>query len=182
MLARVYDLGKGAPAVIDIGTGAGFPGIPLKIFFRNIKLTLVESQKKKALFLAVLLSRIGLNDVNVFGSRGESLAKDEAFREKFDVALMREFGRVPLNLEIGAPFVKMGGILALWKGEADLKQIEKSKEFANELGVEFGEPLSYKLNDNITRYIIIAKKVWNTPSKYPRSYAVISRNARKNAS
>lgn len=165
--------------MVDVGTGAGFPGIPLKVTNKNIQLTLIESQRNKALFLGVLLSRIGLPEVNIFNNRGEELARDGAFREQFDVVTMREFGRIPLNLEIGLPFVKMGGYLVLWKGKEDLQKLEKYKEFATELGGTFEEPFKYKLNDNKTRYLFILKKGWNTPKKYPRSYASIIKSARK---
>lgn len=181
ILSKAVDLTRDGIKMLDVGTGAGFPGIPLKIAFRNLKLTLIESQKKKALFIAVLLSRIGLNDVDVFNSRGELLAKEPAFREQYDIVVMREFGKVPLNLEIGIPFVKQGGFLVLWKGEKDLKQVEKNKNFAIELGASFEEPFTYKLGEDKMRYLCILKKGWSTPRKYPRSYAVISKGAKKHA-
>jgi len=167
-------------SIIDIGTGAGFPGVPIKIAFPGVKLTLLDSQKKRALFLGVLLGRLGLQDVAVFNARGEEMARDAQFRERFDIVTMREFGKLPLNLEIGIPFVKIGGSLVLWKGRKDLDELPKYANFINELGgsIDRIEPYTIRKND-AEHYLIQIKKGWNTPQKYPRVYSSILRSLKR---
>ncbi len=174
--AQAVDFSETNLKIIDVGTGAGFPGIPLKIAFPNIQLTLLDSQKKRALFLAVLLGRLGLQDVAVFNARGEELAKDMAFRECFDVAMMREFGKIPLNLEIGLPFVKVGGSLLLWKGGNDIEGLPRCEKFLNELGGRVEKIYTYKFTDTSEHFVVHIKKEWNTPQKYPRTYSSMLRS------
>jgi 16S rRNA (guanine527-N7)-methyltransferase len=175
-IAKIIDFSRQNLSIIDIGTGAGFPGIPIKIAFPNVKLILMDSQKKRALFLGVLLGRLGLQDVSVFNARGEDLAKEENFRERFDIVVMREFGKVPLNLEIGMPFVKVKGSMVLWKGKKDVDELQNYDRFINELGGSLNKIESYKLDKEGIRYLVRIKKGWNTPQKYPRTYASILRS------
>ncbi len=181
VFSKAFKISDKEFTLLDLGSGAGFPGVPIKIAFRNVQLTLVDSQKKRALFLAVLLPRLGLSNINIFNSRGEELSRDVRFREQFDFVTMREFGKVPLNIEIGLPFVKVGGYLVLWKGEKDLAEFDKYKELISELGASLEEIYPYNLNDSIKRYIVKVKKGWVTPKKYPRSFATIIRSIKKNA-
>lgn len=179
-ISRIIVPGVEDMRIIDIGTGAGFPGVPIKIAFPGVKLTLLDSQKKRALFLGVLLGRLGLQDVAVFNARGEEMARDAQFRESFDIVTMREFGKLPLNLEIGIPFVKIGGSLILWKGRKDVDELPKYANFINELGgsIDKIEPYTIRKNDT-QRYLIQIKKGWNTPQKYPRVYSSILRSLKR---
>lgn len=165
--------------VIDIGTGAGFPGLPVKIVFPRLKMILVDSQRKRTFFLTVLLRKLAFNDVEVFNARGEELANDEAFRGKFNVVLMRELDKLPVNVEIGLPFLKKGGSLVLWKGKGDIAEVEKCGQFINKLGGKVGKIQKYTLESERERYLIIIKKVNPTPAKYPRSYSSIMRSLKK---
>lgn len=165
-------------SLLDIGSGAGFPGIPLKIAKRNSKLTLIESQKKKALFLEILLERLSLSDSVVYTTRAEELAKGD-LREHFELVCEREFGKLPLNLEIGLPFVKIGGHLVLHKGEKDIRVLPNYEPFIEELGGSIESIFSYKLNDSLNRYLVKIKKEWHTPKRYPRSYSTLLREAKR---
>ncbi|MGC8721890.1 MAG: 16S rRNA (guanine(527)-N(7))-methyltransferase RsmG [Caldisericaceae bacterium] len=179
-LVRVVPPFSEGDKIVDIGTGGGFPGVPIKIAFPQISLTLLDSQKKRALFLGVLLGRLGLQDVAVFNARGEELAKDSQFREIFDIATMREFGKIPLNLEIGMPFVKVGGSLVLWKGKKDIDELQNYTGLINELGGRLEKIEPYTLYKGDTeRYLVCISKEWNTPQKYPRAYSSILRSLRR---
>jgi 16S rRNA (guanine527-N7)-methyltransferase len=165
--------------VIDIGTGAGFPGVPIKIAFPHLKMTLVDSQRKRTLFLAVLLRRLAFSDVAVFNARGEELAKDEDFREKFDIVLMRELNKLPVNIEIGLPFLKQRGFLVLWKGKSDIEEVGNFEQFVNRLGGRIEKIKKYRLDSVRERYLIVIKKINPTPVKYPRSFSSMMRSLRE---
>jgi len=105
------------PAVLDIGTGAGFPGLPIKIVWPEIKLNLVESVRKKTLFLKHLLEVLKLNDVNVLCARAESLAKDAKHRNRYDIVLSRAVGSIEELLKLSFPLLKGSGKLTAWRGE-----------------------------------------------------------------
>jgi len=164
--------------ILDIGSGAGFPGVPLKIVKRDAKLSLIESQKKKAMFLEILIERLSFTDSHVYNSRAEELARGN-LRESFDLVTQREFGKISLNLEIGLPFVKKGGYLVLHKGEKDIERLHLYTIFLEELGGSVEEIYPYKLNDSITRYLVKIKKEWYTPSKFPRSYSTLLKELKK---
>lgn len=175
MLLKVVDDFK---SLLDVGSGAGFPGVPIKIVKKHIELSLIESQRKKATFLEILLERLTFTDAKVYNARAEELAK-ETLRESFDVVTEREFGKLPMNLEIGLPFVKVGGHLLLYKGVKDIKKLDIFKIFIEELGGAIERIFPYKLNDSVERYIVSIKKEWHTPRKFPRSYSTILRELKR---
>lgn len=105
------------PAVLDIGTGAGFPGLPIKIVWPEVKLTLVESVRKKTLFLKHLLEVLKLNDVNVICARAEAMAKDPEHREGYDAAISRAVGSIEELVKLSFPLLKGSGKLTAWRGE-----------------------------------------------------------------
>ena len=132
------------PAVLDIGTGAGFPGLPIKIVWPEVKLTLVESVRKKTLFLKHLLEVLNIKDVSVLCARAESLAKDPEHRNHYDFALARAVGSIEELKKLGFPLLKDSGSLIAWRGEESTRLPETS---------------SYRLpNESRERNILILSK------------------------
>ncbi|RJQ39139.1 MAG: 16S rRNA (guanine(527)-N(7))-methyltransferase RsmG [Dehalococcoidia bacterium] len=155
--------------VIDIGTGAGLPGIPLKIAFPQIKLALLEATRKKAGFLEHVKSVLGLNDVEVVALRAEEAAHLPAYREKFDLALVRAVAALPALVEIALPFLRAGGrLIAQKKGDIE-DEVASSKTAIKKLGGKLAEVKLIEipeLADN--RFLVVIDKVAPSPGIYPR--------------
>lgn len=164
MLLDYCDIPQGA-SVVDVGTGAGFPGIPLLIARNDIKLTLMDSLQKRLTFLDEVLRQTELTAETVHG-RAEELGNDEAFREKFDIATARAVAPLNILCEYCLPFVKVGGYFAALKGSND--EIADADHAIAELGGELIRNTAYKLPNNDGRSIVIIKKISQTPTKYPR--------------
>ncbi len=153
--------------VIDVGTGAGFPGIPLKIIFPSWKLTLLESQKKKIEFLNELVYILKLQDVEIIWDRAENLAKNENYRENFDLVLARGVAKPNIVLEYTIPFVKIDKIFLAQTGEKNFSEWEKVVKISEILGAKWDKTIRFKLDD-WNRILIIFRKIRNTPKNYPR--------------
>lgn len=155
--------------LLDVGTGAGFPGIPLKIINENLEVTLLDSLNKRILFLNEIIEKLELKKINAVHSRAEDFAINKNFREKFDVVTARAVANLPILLEYLLPFVKVGGICICMKGSEVTEELENSKRALDILGgkIEFLE--EFKLPETeYKRNIIIVKKVKDTPKQYPR--------------
>lgn len=152
-------------SVIDVGTGAGFPGVPLLIAKPNIKLTLMDSLNKRLNFLDNVLQKTNLN-AELVHARAEELAHDEAYREMYDIATARAVAPMNVLCEYTLPFVKVGGYLVALKGSMD--DTSPADNAINELGGELIDNVSYKLPNGDTRSIVIVKKISQTATKYPR--------------
>jgi 16S rRNA (guanine527-N7)-methyltransferase len=155
--------------VIDVGTGAGFPGIALKIAFPDIKLTLLEATVKKTKFLEYIVSKLGLTDVTIIADRAETAAHDIQYREQFDVVLSRAVAALSTLVELTLPFCKVGGIcVALKKGDIqdELKKATKAIEVVGGQLKEVKAVDSDELNDN--RWLVIIEKTKAAPAQYPR--------------
>ena len=158
---------KGAK-VIDIGTGAGFPGVPMKIARPDIDLTLLDSLNKRIRFLSeIVLSSDILSSETIHG-RAEDYSKLNEYREKYDIAVSRAVANLSSLCEYCLPFVKVGGYFISMKGPDYDEELEQSKNAVKILGGAVEEVVSLTLPDGSTRNIIKIKKVKNTPSKYPR--------------
>ena len=155
--------------VVDVGAGAGFPGLPLKLLFPNIHLVLVESVGKKSRFLQRLVATLSLSGVEVYTGRAEQLAHNVRLREKFDLAVTRGVARMPTLLEYTLPFCRLGGqVVALKHGGIEDEVADAARAMA-ELGGSLGEITPVRvtgLTDN--RVVISVSKVAVTPEKYPR--------------
>ncbi len=152
--------------VIDVGTGAGFPGVPLKILRNDIKLTLVDSLQKRVNFLESLMQILDLKEVKCVHARAEDYAKEG--REKFDYALSRAVAAMPTLSEYLIPFVKVGGKVLMYKGQKGEEELALSNKAISTLGGQFEKTLNYELKDNGARHIYIIKKITPTDKKYPR--------------
>ena len=161
--------------LVDVGAGAGFPGLPLKLARPDIRLTLVESTGKKANFLRHVVETLGLPDVEVLTGRAEELAHRPELRGDFDVTLARGLARLPTMLEYTLPFTRRGGVIAAWKhgGERLEAELESAQRALQALGgsVKTIYPVTATgLTDN--RVVMIIEKVKATPGDYPRRTGV----------
>lgn len=164
-------------SVIDVGTGGGFPGIPLKIFFPKMRLLLLDSLQKRISFLSEVVSRLGLTDTTAVHARAEEAARSARYREMFDIAVSRAVARLPTLAEYAMPFVKPGGAFLAMKGARYEEEIEDARSAIRVLGG--GEPVVRHvtlpgLTD--TRVIITIKKERPTPEKYPRKAGTPARS------
>ncbi len=154
--------------VIDVGTGAGFPGLPLKLALPGIGMTLVESVGKKARFLGHLVEALGLSGVDVLTGRAEELAHNAGLRESFDLAVSRGVAKLPVLLEYTLPFCRIGGRAALLKRSVQ-REVDGAAAALDVLGGRLGGicPVQLRgLDDG--RVIVIVDKVEATPDRYPR--------------
>ena len=170
-----FDDWRNGRRVIDLGTGAGFPGVPLKIVFPDIRLTLVESVSKKTSFLGTLVEGLGLDDVDVVTARVEEVARTEEYRGQFDVALARGVAALPVLIEYSLPLCKGHGTLVAWKGKDGPREVQASNNALSELGGRVARVLS--MNDLSPplprdRWLITVEKVRRTPGRYPRRVGV----------
>ena len=171
-IASYYDFSKG-PSVIDIGSGAGFPGIPLKILFPQIKLTLLDSTKKKTEFLMHISTALGFGDIEVIWGRAEDIARQR--REEFDVATCRALGPLNIACELCLPFVKPGGVFLAMKGPNLQEEIKNAEKAIDVLGGSISRIENYSLGDN-SRSIVIISKTGKTPEMYPRRAGIPKKN------
>jgi len=154
-------------SVIDIGTGAGFPGLPLKITCPNIKLTLVEATGKKVEFLKHIVNLLDLRDVRIITGRAEDIAKVE--REKYDLAVARAVAKLNVLAEYCLPFVKVGGQFVAYKEDKIEEEIKKSHKAIEILGGRLLDIKKVKLSRfDLVRSLVFIDKVSPTPNKYPR--------------
>lgn len=124
----------GQISLIDVGTGAGFPGLPLKIFYPELKLTLLDSLNKRVKFLQLVVDELGLKDVEVIHARSEEAARNKKYREKFDLATARAVARLPIICEYCLPFVKQGGTFIALKGRQYEEEIQEAQKAFSVLG------------------------------------------------
>jgi 16S rRNA (guanine527-N7)-methyltransferase len=162
-----YDM-KGK-RVIDVGTGAGFPGIPLRIAEPQLELTLVDALQKRVGFLQSVCDELGLDDVECIHARAEELAADEDYREQFDIAVSRAVAGLNVLCEYDLPYVKVGGSLIALKGKLAMEELKQAENAISELGGEVAEVKDVKLPVcGIVHSLVEIRKVRNTDSKYPR--------------
>lgn len=154
--------------LIDVGTGAGFPGIPVKILYENINVTLLDSLAKRVNFLNEVIDSLHLKGITAIHGRAEDKGRETSLRETFDVAVARAVANLPVLLEYCLPFVKPGGVFIAMKG-SNIEEVEVSGKALDVLGGTLEEVKEITLPfSDIKRNIIIIKKVRHTPTKYPR--------------
>ena len=171
LTAREYLAGP--VRVMDVGAGAGLPGLALKLAFPEIKLALLESVKKKSAFLHHIVDELGLEDVSVYTGRAEDLAREKDLRDAFDLVVVRALAKLPLLLELSLPFCKTGGRLIALKHGGDWTEQESAADALKELGGQI-ERVSTVLIEGLTddRIVISVEKTGPTPSRYPRAVGI----------
>jgi 16S rRNA (guanine527-N7)-methyltransferase len=159
--------------VIDLGTGAGFPGLPLKILCPNLNLTLVEATKKKADFCQHIVTGLRLENVHVVHARAEELGQDSAYRQSYDVAVARAVAPLPVLIEYLLPFLRIGGNAIAQKGETAHAEAHSVEDVIGILGGRVDRLIPVELPGIVeTRYLVVINKVAATPEKYPRRVGI----------
>lgn len=161
---------------IDIGTGAGFPSIPIKIVFPNLKFTLVDSLNKRIKFLNEVIDQLQLSDCTAVHGRAEDLAKNSSYREQYDFCVSRAVANLSTLCEYCMPYVKVGGRFVSYKSEKITEEAEKAEHAISVLGGKFERQVEFTLPDSdIYRNIYIIQKEKMTPKKYPRKAGLPSK-------
>jgi len=158
--------------VIDVGCGAGFPGVPVKIACPDMKLTLLDSLGKRMTWLETILPQLGV-DAECVTARAEEAVADR--REQYDVAFSRAVARLNILLELTAPYVKVGGKVLAMKGTAAQEELEEAKNAIGQLGLKLEKLAEFPV-DGTAHTVIVLRKVKPTPKQYPRRYAKIKQS------
>ena len=160
--------------LLDIGTGAGFPGLVLKIVFPKLDVVLLDSNHKKGMFLEDVIKRLGLKRIKILTVRAEEL--DKTYREYFDIVTSRAVAHLRILTELSIPYLKVGGMLIAMKGNV-LEEVAKSKIFLEKLNSKISNIIHFNLpKEESNRSLVIIEKLAKTSDIYPRSYDKIMKN------
>lgn len=166
-IGRIQDIS--GLKIIDVGTGAGFPGIPLKIFYPDIQLTLLDSLNKRLVFLNEVIDELGLENVTTVHARAEEGAAKKEYREQFDVVVSRAVAKLSTLVEYCLPFASVGGCFISYKGSKASEEITEAKKAIKVLGGGNLTQVNFCLEGTDDRSLIKIEKLSSTPQKYPRS-------------
>lgn len=174
-IVKAIDMNQ-VTSVIDVGTGAGFPGIPLKIAFPHLKVVLLDSLNKRINFLNTVIDELGLQNISTIHGRAEDFAKKPEYREQFDICVSRAVANLATLSEYCIPYVKKDGMFIPYKsGEID-EELEQSKKSIHVLGGKTQNVVKFQLpGTEIGRSFVVIKKLQNTAKKYPRKAGLPSK-------
>ena len=169
-----------AKTIIDVGTGAGFPGVPIAILHPNAKITLLDSLNKRINFLNIVVNELGLTNVTTIHSRAEDGARNPELREKFDIATSRAVANMAVLSEFCMPYVKKGGYFVALKGPAVDEEMQNGKNAISILGGELENIIEVSIEDTDLKHNIVEiKKVKNCPKTYPRKAGTVNKKPLK---
>lgn len=177
-LVKAYDLNNldCGISLIDIGTGAGFPGIPLKIAYPNLKVTLMDSLNKRIDFLNEVICQLELTGIDFIHGRAEDYAKPDLLREKYDLCVSRAVANLSVLSEYCLPYVKTGGKFISYKSEKLVEEMKDAEYAIKVLGGEVEEQISFMLPScEVYRNLFVVKKCSSTPTKYPRKAGIVNK-------
>lgn len=163
------DIGEKNYKIIDVGTGAGFPGLPLAICYPNIEVTLTDALDKRLNFLRDLSSEMGLKNVHIVHARAEDLGRDPDFRERYDISTARAVSNLSTIVEYCTPLIHKNGLFIPLKSADVISEIDSAKNAISVLGCKIKDLITYDLPEGMgSRSLVVIEKISTTPQKYPR--------------
>ncbi len=175
LLGSVKEL-SGKKRVIDVGTGAGFPGIPLKIVYPELEITLLDSLNKRVKFLDEVIEELGLTGIQAVHSRAEDLAQDAAHRQQYDICVSRAVANLATLSEYCIPFVKQGGYFISYKSTQIEEELKQAKKAVQVLGGTLEQVETVQIPETtIERQFVMIRKTGTTPKKFPRKAGTASK-------
>ncbi len=169
---------KDEEKIIDVGTGAGFPGMVLAIYYKDKKFTLLDALNKRLIFLQEVVNTLKLDNVEIIHGRAEEVARKEEYKEQFDASVSRAVAQLPVLLEYTSPFIKVNGKCIVMKGDNVEDEVKLSSNALNTLKLKIVDRFNYNYminNEEYNRSILKINKIGNTPQKYPRNYGQIKK-------
>lgn len=176
-LSNIVDLNDKKVSLCDVGSGAGFPSIPLKIVFPNLSISIVDSLNKRLNFLATVVKELKLEDVHLYHNRAEDFGQKEEIRESFDFVTARAVAKLSVLSEYCLPLVKVDGYFIAMKGSTGKEEVDEGQHAITELGGKLQEESYFSLPySSDERTLILIKKIKKTPKKYPRQAGIPSKH------
>ncbi|MCD4784331.1 MAG: 16S rRNA (guanine(527)-N(7))-methyltransferase RsmG [Candidatus Eremiobacteraeota bacterium] len=164
--------------IVDLGTGAGFPGLVIKIARPDIHITLIDSSQKKINFVKKVCCSLSIDEITFFSGRVEEAGRSPEYREKYDFVLSRAVADLPVLVEFCAPLLKKGGKLVAWKGKKHVKEIKRLGKAYLLVGLDAPDiKINRSLGEDWSSWLVSFSKVMETPERFPRSYQAIKRKS-----